>query len=857
MKTHELRKRFLDYFEACGHERVGSSSLIPHDDPSLMFTNAGMNQFKDVFLGQDRRSYSRATSSQLCVRAGGKHNDLDNVGYTARHHTLFEMLGNFSFGDYFKEDAIRFAWDFITQSLGISPDKLYVTVFEDDDEAAKIWGQSIGVKKERIIRCGEKDNFWSMGDTGPCGPCTEIFYDHGPEIEGGLPGTPDQDKDRYVEIWNLVFMQYNRDANGTLTPLPKPSVDTGMGLERMAAVMQGVHNNYDIDLFQDLIKAAASVLSCKDLHHSALKVIADHLRTSVFLIAEGLVPSNEGRGYVLRRIMRRALRHGYELCGHTQFMDKLVPVIVEAMGESYPLLKERQSAVQDTIAREQVQFGQTLSFGIRYLEQALSSSEQSVLPGHIAFKLYDTYGFPYDLTESMCVEKGIRVDFPGFEEAMSKQKALSKQYQKFVQKESLPLDDVDPSEFIGYELTSSQGKIMAMINHGQRCEHMRQAEKGWVIVDKTPFYPEGGGQIGDCGEITWSQGVFRVTDTQKVGQVILHQGELLEGELKLGNTVMLGVSDVRAQTKKHHSATHLLHAALHAILGEGVNQKGSLVSPERLRFDFAFHRPVTREELCLIEDWGNRLIQKNIKVTTEILPIEEAKAKGAMALFGEKYDDHVRVLSMGDASIELCGGTHVDQTSDINLIKITGESAVASGVRRIEAVAGSAALDWINKHLSYLESSAQVFQVPPKELRHRIEVSQRQDQEKDQLLHSLKQQLALQELTTLEANQSAIAGRKVCVQLTELEAAEMRLLSDEWVKKNPDSLLVLASASSPHTLLIQRGQNSDVHVGQLLKSLMQSLGGRGGGKPHFAQGGGVKSLDHARVTALLEELLVK
>lgn len=855
MNTHDLRKRFLDYFEACGHARVDSSSLIPHDDPSLMFTNAGMNQFKDVFLGQDQRSYRRATSAQLCVRAGGKHNDLDNVGYTARHHTLFEMLGNFSFGDYFKEDAIRFAWDFITQSLGISPEKLYVTVFEEDDDAAMIWHKTIGLSHDRIIRCGKKDNFWSMGDTGPCGPCSEIFYDHGPEVEGGLPGTPDGEKDRYVEIWNLVFMQYNRDADGVLTPLPKPSVDTGMGLERIAAVMQGVHNNYEIDLFQNLINAASEILSCDNRDHPALKVIADHLRTTAFLIAEGLLPSNEGRGYVLRRIMRRALRHGYELCGHTEFLHHLVPHLVHVMGASYPELQEREHFIQDVIKREQSQFGQTLSFGIRYLEQALKQCANHVLSGETAFKLYDTYGFPFDLTESMCQEKGIAIDEEGFKHAMDQQKALSKKHQKFVQKDSLPLEDLPETQFSGYDSRYALASVQGILVDSKRCEQLQEAEKAWLILDKTSFYPEGGGQIGDAGEISWSDGLFRVTDTQKIGQHILHQGELLAGSLVLGGEVKLEVSDEREQTQKHHSATHLLHAALHAILGNGVNQKGSLVSPARLRFDFAFHRPVSQEELINIESWVNHAIQKNSAVTTEIMSIDEAKTKGAMALFGEKYGDSVRVLRMGDDSIELCGGTHVKQTGDINIVKIMNESAVASGVRRIEAVAGSAAMSWINEELGYLRKSARIFQVASNELPERVMAAITQDQEKALCIARLQEKLALHELAELDQYQQHIAGFTVSIHRTKLGVKQMRLLSDTWIASNPSALLVLMSDESPHTIILQRGKTLDVHVGQLLKSLAATLGGRGGGKPHFAQGGGFVDLSKENLASTIASLI--
>ena len=855
MKTNEIRQRFLDYFEACGHERVASSSIIPHDDPSLMFTNAGMNQFKDVFLGQDKRAYVRATSSQLCVRAGGKHNDLDNVGYTARHHTCFEMLGNFSFGDYFKSEAIQFAWDFITKSLGISPDKLYVTVYEEDDDAAAIWQNEIGVAADRIIRCGEKDNFWSMGETGPCGPCTEIFYDHGPEIEGGLPGTPDQEKDRYVEIWNLVFMQYNRDADGAMTPLPKPSVDTGMGLERIAAVMQGVHNNYDIDLFQQLIQAAAKVLETKDLNQPALKVIADHLRTVCFLIAEGLLPSNEGRGYVLRRIMRRALRHGYEICGHTGFLHLLVETLVQEMGDVYPLLRDRLEHMQSVIQKEEQQFGQTLRYGIQYLEAALANTHGE-LDGAMAFKLYDTYGFPYDLTEAMCQEKGISLDQAGFEKAMQLQKDQSKKHQKFTQKESLPLDHVPETHFDGYTAMEQQASLLAIIHENESKKTLAIAEKALLVFDHTVFYPEGGGQVGDTGELKSGDAVFRVTDTQKFGKVIVHVGELLSGALSVGDAVTMQVDRMREETKKHHTATHLLHAALRTILGDSVAQKGSLVTPDRLRFDFTFHRPVDKHELKQVEAWVNERIYRAIAVETEIMAIDEAKAKGAMALFGEKYEDEVRVLSIGDDSIELCGGTHANQTSDLGLLMITNEAAVASGVRRIEAVTGVAAGQWVTDQRAILDQLASSMALKTTQLPEGVEKLQLRISQCEQEIAELKQVVAQTKSDQLEKGIEKINGIELSVKMLGLESDQLSQLSDEWVKHHECGVIVLISEEIPHRIIMQAGSNAKIHVGKLMKKILAELGGRGGGKPYFAQGGGLPEISESALTEVIKRELV-
>ena len=696
MNTNELRQRFLTYFVQRDHTLVPSSPLIPANDPTLLFTNAGMVQFKDVFLGHEQRPYKRAVSSQRCVRAGGKHNDLDNVGYTARHHTFFEMLGNFSFGDYFKREAIQYAWDFLTKELQIPAEKLWVTVHISDKEAEAIWLNEIKVDPTRFSRCDE-DNFWSMGDAGPCGPCTEIFYDHGEKIPGGPPGSPDQEGDRYVEIWNLVFMQFNRATDGSMTPLPKPSVDTGMGLERIAAVMQGVHSNYDIDLFRELIKEAAKIANTDNLDQPSLRVIADHIRSTSFLIIDGVRPSNEGRGYVLRRIIRRALRHGYKLGIQDAFLYKLVKPLVQLMGDAYPELNQQQKIIEQVLQQEEQQFSRTLAQGMRIFHQALNELRDHQLPGDVVFKLYDTYGFPVDLCADMAREHGLTVDMPGFEACMQQQRHQSQAHSHFVMSERLELADIPATEFTGYEKLTDTGNVIMLLRDGVAVNSLKAGEEGIIILNKTPFYPEGGGQVGDTGLLTQNDNVFSVTDTNKQDAIILHKGKVTQGEIKVDANIQAAVdANKRAATRLNHSATHLLHAALRNILGTHVVQKGSLVNSDYLRFDFSHFAPLTPEEIAAIEAEVNQQIRANSVVHVELLEKEQALERGALALFEEKYGDRVRVLTMGDKySVELCGGTHVARTGDIALFKITQETGIAAGIRRIEAVTGAHAFAYI------------------------------------------------------------------------------------------------------------------------------------------------------------------
>ena len=696
MKSAEIRSQFLEYFQENGHTIVSSSPLIPGNDPTLLFTNAGMVQFKDVFTGEETRPYHRATTSQRCVRAGGKHNDLENVGYTARHHTFFEMLGNFSFGDYFKEDAIRFAWEFLTKRLGLPEERLWVTVHHSDQEAEDIWIQTIGVDPNRLSRLGDKDNFWSMGDTGPCGPCSEIFYDHGPDVPGGPPGSDDDDLDRYIEIWNLVFMQFEQSADGTRTPLPKPSVDTGMGLERIAAVMQHVHSNYEIDLFQALLKAAAEVTHTQDLEAKSLRVIADHIRSCSFLICDGVLPSNEGRGYVLRRIIRRAIRHGHKLGCDQPFFHNIVHTLVAEMGEAYAELRDNEDRIVAALKQEEAQFAKTLDAGMKVLEDAVSSLTSKTLPGELIFRLYDTHGFPVDLTNDIARERDLELDIEGFEKAMDEQREKSRQGSSFAVEGQVRFDLDGSTEFLGYTHLDASAVVVALAKDGEQVDALAAGDSGIVVLNQTPFYAESGGQQGDRGSLTSANGSYQVMGTKKFGSHFGHEGKLGMGELKVGDTVNARVEGPRRQaTALNHSATHLLHAALRTVLGDHVTQKGSLVTHERTRFDFSHPQPVTAEELIAIESMVNREIRQNEVVETRVMPIEEAKAAGAMALFGEKYDDEVRVLSMGDFSVELCGGTHVARTGDIGLFKILSEGGVASGVRRIEAVTGEGALEQV------------------------------------------------------------------------------------------------------------------------------------------------------------------
>jgi alanyl-tRNA synthetase len=701
----EIRNAFLEFFRERDHEVVATSPLVPANDPTLLFTNAGMVQFKETFLGQEKRPYHRATSVQRCVRAGGKHNDLENVGYTARHHTFFEMLGNFSFGDYFKREAIQFAWEFLTETCGLPAEKLWVTVYEEDDEAADIWLNELKVDPSRFTRIGDKpdgkryesDNFWSMGDTGPCGPCSEIFYDHGPEVAGGPPGTPEEDGDRYIEIWNLVFMQYDRDKSGAMNPLPKPSVDTGMGLERLAAVLQGVHSNYQIDLFQNLIRAVSELAACQDLENASLKVIADHIRSCAFLVVDGVIPSNEGRGYVLRRIIRRAIRHGHKLGLREPFFNKLVAPLVSEMGDAYPELPAAQSVVERVLKQEEERFAETLDQGMQHLEEAIDSLSGSTIPGDVLFKLYDTYGFPVDLTADVARERGLSVDMPGFEEAMADQRARARAASQFESGLEAGMEIEGHTNFTGYDRLADKGNVTALFREGKAVESLAAGENGMVVLQQSPFYAESGGQVGDTGIITGPTGSFEVLDTRKQGDVFVHLGVVSEGgSIKLGDKVEGHVDTLlRRDIAYNHSATHLMHAALRAILGDHVQQKGSMVSADRLRFDFSHYEAITPEQLKAIENLVNEQIRANLEVETSVMGIDEAKASGAMALFGEKYGDKVRVLRMGEFSIELCGGTHVTRTGDIGLFRIISESGVAAGVRRIEAVTGQRALKWL------------------------------------------------------------------------------------------------------------------------------------------------------------------
>ncbi|HSX20231.1 MAG TPA: alanine--tRNA ligase, partial [Gammaproteobacteria bacterium] len=722
MNTAELRTAFLNYFHALGHTVVPSSSLVPTNDPTLLFTNAGMNQFKDMFLGLETRDYTRATSSQRCVRAGGKHNDLENVGFTARHHTFFEMLGNFSFGDYFKREAIKYAWDFVTKVLKLPPERLWITIYKDDDEAADIWLHEIKIDPRRFSRCGEKDNFWAMGDTGPCGPCSEIFYDHGPEIAGGPPGSPDADGDRYIEIWNLVFMQYNRDANGDLNLLPKPSVDTGMGLERVAAIMQGVHNNYDIDLFKNIINGIIKMYHIKDVHNKSLRVVADHLRACAFLVADGVIPSNEGRGYVLRRIMRRAIRHGHKLGVNKIFFHTLVPLLVKEMGQAFPELVREQKNIEKVFEQEEQQFAKTIDQGLKIVEQAIEDMTGTVIPGATVFMLYDTYGFPVDLTADIAREHNFTVDIAGFEQAMAEQRTRARKASQFSAKQQGFVAKTT-SEFTGYERVSDTAKVVELFKDGQAVEQLLPNETGFVVLDRTPFYAEAGGQVGDIGVITGKGIEFVVIDTTKNANANVHYGENLGSALHVGDKVEARVEEQRRiKIKANHSATHLLHAALRKILGAHVQQKGSVVDDQRLRFDFAHGAPLTETEIFAVEKLVNEKIQANLSAEIKIMSTQEAMNTGAMALFGEKYGDKVRVLTMGqDFSVELCGGTHTTRTGDIGFFKIVSESGIAAGIRRIEAITGMTAVDWVQSQEKFIHGLSDTMKTAPAELESKLQ----------------------------------------------------------------------------------------------------------------------------------------
>ncbi len=850
MKSSEIRTRFLEYFRKQGHTIVASSPLVPGNDPTLLFTNAGMVQFKDVFLGQDKRPYVRATTSQRCVRAGGKHNDLENVGYTARHHTFFEMLGNFSFGDYFKRDAIRFAWELLTGEYGLDPKRLWITVYETDDEAYGIWANDIKVPQERIARIGDKpggqkfqsDNFWQMGDTGPCGPCTEIFYDHGPGIPGGPPGTPDADGDRYIEIWNLVFMQFNRDESGTMHPLPKPSVDTGMGLERIAAVLQGVHSNYEIDLFQDLIRAAAKVTGAKDLASSSLNVIADHIRACSFLIVDGVIPGNEGRGYVLRRIIRRAIRHGYKLGQNQPFFHKLVADLARAMGDAYPELRAAQQRVTDVLRQEEERFAETLENGMKVLESALHR-EDRMLDGETVFQLYDTFGFPVDLTADIARERGIMIDHAGFEEAMQRQRERARAASKFTVQSGVEYSG-RATEFHGYDTLRLEGKIVALYRDGSQVQSIDAGHDAVVVLDRTPFYAESGGQVGDQGEITSGNGSFTVADTQKIqAEVFGHKGRVKAGRLSVGDAVTAEVNAAnRALAAYNHSATHLMHAALRKVLGTHVAQRGSLVDANRTRFDFSHNAPMTAEEIRTVENLVNREIRENHAVEARRMKYDDAIKAGAMALFGEKYGDEVRVLSMGGFSTELCGGTHVRRTGDIGFFKIISESGVASGIRRVEAVTANGALAWVHEQESKLNQAAQVLKAQPQELNQKLGQVLENVKSLEKELSRLKSRLASSQGDDL-ADQAVTVGpaKVLAAKLDGADAKTLRETMDKLKDKFKSAAIVLGAIEGDKVTLIA-GVTSDltakVKAGDLVNFVAQQVGGKGGGRADMAQAGG-------------------
>lgn len=841
----DIRKAFLDFFKGNQHEIVASSSLVPGNDPTLLFTNAGMVQFKDVFLGQEKRNYTRATTSQRCVRAGGKHNDLENVGYTARHHTFFEMLGNFSFGDYFKREAIQYAWEFLTVVLKLPEEKLWITVFEEDDEAADIWLKEMNVSPERFSRIGAKDNFWSMGDTGPCGPCSEIFYDHGEEIPGGPPGTPEEDGDRYIEIWNLVFMQYDRDAQGTLNPLPKPSVDTGMGLERLAAILQNGHSNYDIDLFQALIKAVAKLASTKDTQNNSLKVIADHIRSCSFMIVDGVIPSNEGRGYVLRRIIRRAIRHGHKLGIRDSFFYKVVATLVEQMGEAYPELTKMQAQVEKVLKQEEVRFAETLDSGMVILEQAISDLSSKEIPGETVFKLYDTYGFPYDLTADIARERDLSVDKEGFDKAMDAQRERARSVKSFSADYAKAIDVDGSTDFTGYDLLKDKGNVIALFKDGEAVNKLNEGEQGMLVLDQTPFYAESGGQVGDHGELVSGSTVFNVTDTQKQGDVFAHIGTVTKGSMAVGNECDTFVEESeRQQIAEHHSATHLMHAALRDVLGDHVQQKGSQVDAERLRFDFSHFEPITAEQLGQIEALVNTHIRCNHDVETNIMSQDEAIASGAMALFGEKYGDSVRVLDMGGFSIELCGGTHVQRTGDLGIFKIISETGVAAGVRRIEAVAGAKAYEWVEQGEEVLISIASLVKGKREDAAQKVEQLLAQNRKLEKELDRLKGKMASSQGSDLASQAEDISGIKVLA--AKLEGADVKVLRetlDQLKNKLGDAAVVLAAVDGEKVSIVagvSKSKTSIIKAGDLVNVVAEQVGGRGGGRPDMAQAGGTK-----------------
>ncbi len=846
MGSAELRAAFLDFFKSHDHTVVASSSLVPGNDPTLLFTNAGMVQFKDVFLGKDQRSYVRAASSQRCVRAGGKHNDLENVGYTARHHTFFEMLGNFSFGDYFKREAIRYAWDFVTGTLGIPPERLWVTVYEEDDGAAEIWLKEIGVDPGRLTRMGMKSNFWSMGDTGPCGPCSEIFYDHGPGIEGGPPGSPNEDGDRYVEIWNLVFMQYDRSADGTMTPLPKPSVDTGMGLERIAAVMQGVHSNYDIDLFRHLVAAAAKLTGTSDIKSSSLRVIADHIRACSFLVADGVLPSNEGRGYVLRRIIRRAIRHGFMLGQREPFFHALVPVLDEEMGAAYPELHAQRAHIERVLRQEEERFAETLAQGMALLDGAIGKLSGKQIPGETVFRLYDTFGFPLDLTNDIARERGLSIDEAGFEAAMNEQRNRARAASKFGVDLRAGMTVEGQTKFTGYESEQGVGRVVNLFRGSEPVQQLGAGDDGQIVLDSTPFYAESGGQVGDRGVLVAGGSRFVVSDTQKLGKAHVHVGRIESGALRVGDQVTAEVDhELRQATRLNHTATHLLHAALRKVLGLHVAQKGSLVSPERLRFDFAHYSAVTPDELREVERLVNVEVRANAATETRLMQYDDAVAAGAIALFGEKYDDEVRVLRVGDFSTELCGGTHASRAGDIGLFRVVSEGGIAAGVRRIEAVTGEGAFEYVVQTDHMLKDISGMLKATRDDVEEKVRQIVERSRRLEKEIGQLKDKLASGQGRDLAADAATIGGAKVVVTRVDgADAAALRNTVDQLKNKLGSAIVVLGSVDPAGKALLIAGVTADlaarVKAGELVNFVAQQVGGKGGGRADLAQAGGTQ-----------------
>ena len=857
MTSNELRQKFLNYFNDRDHEIVESSPLVPDNDATLLFTNAGMVQFKDVFLGNEKRSYNRAVTSQRCLRAGGKHNDLENVGYTARHHTFFEMLGNFSFGDYFKETAIIQAWDFLTNTLELPKEKLWVTVFEEDDEAADIWLNEVKVDPERFSRMGEKDNFWSMGDTGPCGPCSEIFYDHGADIEGGPPGSADEDGDRFIEIWNLVFMQFDRSENGDMTPLPKPSVDTGMGLERLAAVMQSVHSNYEIDLFDNLIQSTAKILDLKSSSSSSLNVIVDHIRACSFLIVDGVIPGNEGRSYVLRRIMRRAIRHGKKLKINEPFFYKLLEPLAKEMGEAYPALLSQKEQIEDIIKQEEIRFSITLDQGIEILEEAIKVMKNDILPGDIVFKLYDTYGFPVDLTNDIARERNFTIDHEGFEKHMASQRDRARKANKFSKTADNDLKVNTISKFIGYDQIKNVAQIKELFFEGNTIKSLANGQEGFVVTDVTPFYAESGGQVGDTGTIESKDAIFRVKDTQKQNNSIIHHGILEKGKLEIDKKVTMTIDDKkRLKIAANHSATHLMHAALRNILGKHVTQKGSLVDADRLRFDFSHNQPLSSEEISLIEEQVNSEIRKNSAAKIDLMAYEEAIESGAMALFGEKYEDEVRVLNFDEYSIELCGGTHVNRTGDIGLFKIISESGVASGIRRIEALTAEAAEKWLSTYKTNVEEVAALLKSSNDKIYTKVEQLLVKNKALEKELLESRQKMFSSSSEDISEKVTKIKDTSILIQRLEgFSANDLRVSIDRYKNKLENAIIVLGVVEKGKAKIaigVTKHNTDLIHAGDLIKTVAEIVGGKGGGRPDFAQAGGPEAekldqaLEHAK-----------